>query len=103
MSKQSNFCVPRRTLITGAVAAAVLFLSGCDNGSLPLSEYDNVDVNAYFYYPNGTEAYLGRYHGASACGRAARGFARQKKVVNTDWSYICCTIRNGSSCHEKIR
>ena len=41
---------------------------------------------------------------ASACGNAAYSYAKSKKLDNSDdWSYICCTIRKGSSCYEKIR
>ena len=30
-------------------------------------------------------------------------FAFSKNVQQTNWDYICCTIRKGSSCYEKIR
>jgi hypothetical protein len=74
------------------------------SGSLPLSAYEDVDVNAYFYYPSGAEIYLGRMRGASACGDAAYSFASSKNLNRqSDWSYICCTIRRGSDCYEKIR
>jgi len=72
------------------------------SGSLPSSKYEDVNVNAYFYYPNNKEVYLGEMKGASACGDAAYSHASEKNVSG-DWSYICCTIRKGSSCYEKIR
>ena len=34
----------------------------------------------------------------------AYAYAREKGMSDyTDWSYICCTIRNRSDCYEKIR
>lgn len=36
--------------------------------TLPLSRYDEVDVNVYFYFPDGYEVYLGKTKGASSCG-----------------------------------
>ena len=92
-----------RTLLAGCVVAS-LVASGCGDDTLPLDEYENVDVHAYFYFPNDTERYLGEYRGAGACGDAAYAYAREKGMSDyTDWSYICCTIRNRSDCYEKIR
>lgn len=74
--------------------------------SLPLSKYEDVDVNVYFYYspPSEREVYLGTARGASSCGNIAYGFAREKGLSRrAKWSYICCTIRKGSQCYEKIR
>ena len=70
--------------------------------ALPLSEYENVWVNAYFYYPNDREVYLGKYLGASECNSAAVSYANQKNMSG-DWGYVCCTIRLGYQCYEKIR
>ena len=39
-------------------------LFGCDDGTLPTSEYEEVDVNVHFYFPNGTEVDLGSTRGA---------------------------------------
>ena len=89
--------------LTGAV---VLGVTACDDsdGLLPLSEYENVDVNVYFYFPNDKEVFLGRTRGASSCGDMSYSYARQKNLGRDDkWSYICCTIRKGSQCYEKIR
>ena len=40
--------------------AVLLGVPACDDsdGLLPLSEYENVDVNVYFYFPNDKEIYL---------------------------------------------
>ena len=70
---------------------------------LPFSEYEKVNVNAYFYYPDDTEVYLGSMRGASACQAAARNFAYSKNISSSNWGYICCTIENGSSCYRKIK
>ena len=79
-------------------------LFGCDDGMLPLSEYENVDVNVYFYFPNEKEVYLGTTRGASSCGRISHLYAQRENLKRSDkWSYICCTIRKGSQCYDKIR
>jgi len=77
------------------------FNGGSD--TLPFSKYETTRVNAYFYYPNNQEVYLGEVNGASACQSAARNFAYSKNVGSSNWSYICCTIEKGSSCYRKIR
>jgi hypothetical protein len=69
---------------------------------LPMSEYENVDLNAYFYFPDGKERYLGEYSGVSEC-QSAAAFYAHKNNISGNWGYVCCTIRNGSSCYEKIR
>ena len=80
-------------------------LSGCDDdGLLPLSEYEKVDVNVYFYFPDGREVHLGKTRGAQSCGNISHSHARQKDLERSDgWSYICCTIYKGSQCYHKIR
>ena len=72
-------------------------------GLLPLSQYENVDVNVYFYYPNDKEVHLGRVRGASSCSALALNYASTHNVSGSDWTYICCTVRHGSSCYEKIK
>jgi len=85
------------------IILSLLFLTACDD-ELDFSQYEKVKVNTYFYFPNDTEVYLGEHKGASACADAAYSYAKSKKLDNSDeWSYICCTIRKGSSCYEKIR
>ena len=84
----------------------LVWVTACDDsdGLLPLSEYENVDVNVYFYFPNNKEIHLGRTRGARSCGNISYSYARQKDLSRNDgWSYICCTIRKGSQCYEKIR
>ena len=71
--------------------------------ALPFSEYEKVKVNAYFYFPDNSEIYLGEYKGASACQYAAANYARSKNISNANWGYICCTIEKGSSCYQKIK
>lgn len=73
---------------------AFVLLSGCgnNNGMLPLDEYENVDVEVWFYFErDNTGTYLGVTHGASRCGSMARAFAYTEEVDRTDWSYICVT------------
>lgn len=88
---------------TSIIILSLFLLTACDDG-LDFSQYEKVKVNTYFYFPDNTEVYLGEHKGASACGNAAYSYAKSKKLDNSDdWSYICCTIRKGSSCYEKIR
>lgn len=70
--------------------------------TLPLSRYDDVEVNAYFYFPDNKEIYLGSTTGASSCQSMARNYASQKNVSGS-WSYICCTKEADSNCYRKIR
>ena len=99
-------------MLTGAIMRVrpiVVFLmlaltSGCGDGTLPLSQYDKVDVNVYFYFPNGSEVFLGETRGASSCGAMSHNFAQSKNLERSDgWSYICCTIEKGWTCYRKIR
>ena len=78
--------------------------SGCGDGTLPFSQYDKVDVNVYFYFPDDREIFLGETRGASSCGDMAHNYAATNKLSRSSkWSYICCTIEKGSSCYRKIR
>jgi hypothetical protein len=83
----------------------MLFLVGCGPpDTLPLSEYDDVDVSVYAYTPDEKETYLGDTTGASSCGAMAYAWAEGKGFQRGDgWSYICCTHEDGSSCYRKIR
>jgi len=87
------------------IAAFFLNLWPFDSGSgtLPFDKYETTRVNAYFYYPNDKEVYLGEFTGASACQSAARGYANSQNISSSNWSYICCTIEKGSSCYRKIK
>ena len=99
-------------IILAIVIGAIYYFTGGKYGTdkvfgppetLPFSRYEEVDVNVYFYYPNGREQYLGRTSGASSCGAMARNFASNKNVSHRDWGYVCCTIEDGSECYRKIR
>ena len=91
----------RRTAI---LCSASLFVACSGDDSLPFSEYDNIDVNVYFYFPDDREVYLGETRGASSCGDIAYSYAESKNLSRSDkWSYICCTIEKGSDCYRKIR
>ena len=92
----------------GFIYLIVAFLIGwwpfnSDNDLLPFSKYEDVSVNAYFYFPDDREVFLGRYKGASSCQVAARNYASSKNMSSANWSYICCTIEKGSSCYRKIK
>ena len=88
-----------------SILALTVLATACDeDGLLPLSEYDSIDVNAYFYFGDGREVFLGSTIGASSCGDMAYGYAAQHGLYRgDDWSYICCTIERGSDCYRKIR
>ena len=67
------------------------------------SDNESVYMNVYFYYPNGQEVYLGKVRGISQCQNIASSFAYNEKQGQSNWDYLCCTIKRGSSCYEKIR
>ncbi len=67
------------------------------------SDNEKVEINAYFYFPNDKEIFLGRYTGISACQSAASSYAYSKNLSDANWGYICCTIEKGSSCYRKIK
>lgn len=92
-----------RTLV--AIMLGVITFAGCsDDSPLPLSEYEKYDVTVWVWTPSGHEYATAVVKGARACGAAAHAFAREKGFAGSrDWSYVCCTHRKNSTCHEKIR
>lgn len=66
-------------------------------------QLENSSYNVYFYWPSNKEAYLGQSYSLSSCGDMANSFAYQNNVSNSDWGYICCLKKDGSSCAEKHR
>jgi hypothetical protein len=92
-----------RLISTAVLALSLISFAGCDD-SLSTDDYDDVDVNVYFYFPNDKEVFLGKTRGADSCGSMANSYASRHNLSRGDrWSYICCTIRKGSQCYEKIR
>ncbi|WLQ15629.1 hypothetical protein O5O45_06830 [Hahella aquimaris] len=90
------------------VMLAVL-LYGCGDkcssySDFSCSEIENATYNAFFYFPNNNEYYLGVAHGLSQCGSMAHSFASSKNLTgNREWGYICCMKVKGSECYEKHR
>lgn len=86
-----------------------LVLSGCsdecsDYSDFSCEEIQKATYNTYFYYPSGTEEYLGVANGLEQCGSMAHSFAASKNLSgNREWSYICCMKAKGSECYEKHR
>ena len=84
-------------------------LVGCSDECRQYSDFtckqiEKAKYNVYFYYPSGTEVYLGETKGLQACGGVAWDFAEQKNLTeNNEWGYVCCMIAKGSSCYEKHR
>lgn len=84
-------------------------LTACGDECREYSEFSCSDIqkasyNVYFYYPNGTEDYLGNTQGLSECENLAHTFAFTKELSNnSEWSYICCMQAKGSECYEKHR
>ena len=100
---------PMRTA-TGAVVWLVLcgVLASCGDecssySSFSCKQIEAADYNVYFYFPSGTEQYLGEAKGLSQCGQRAHGFAASKNLSRGNWGYVCCMIAKGSSCYEKHR
>ena len=82
------------------------FISDTDSdGLLKLDRYEDKTVDVWFSFPDGSEYMIGTVKGASACGSVAWSFAAEKGKGRTDynWSYVCCTVENGSRCKHKIR
>jgi len=68
------------------------------------AQLESSRYNAYFYFSDNKEIYLGESNSLSRCGSMARSLANQKGLSGGDrWSYICCLIAKGSSCYEKHR
>lgn len=60
--------------------------------------------NAYFYFSDNKEVFLGESVSLSGCGSMAYSYANRKGLGRGDgWGYICCLIAKGSSCYEKHR
>ncbi len=84
-------------------------LGGCGDSCQEYSDYsckqlERAEYNVYFYYPSGSEEYLGRATGLEQCGDVAYSFAASKKLSRyQDWSYICCLKTDDSECAEKHR
>ncbi len=87
----------------------VASLSGCGDECREYSDFSCQEIekapyNVYFYYPSGTEKFLGQAQGLSQCGTLAHSFASSKELSrNGEWSYICCMRAKGSECYEKHR
>ena len=82
------------------------FISDTDSdGLLKLDRYEEKTVDIWLYFPDGREYMIGTVEGASACGARAWSYAAEKGGGRTDydWSYVCCTVEDGSRCKHKIR
>ena len=96
-------------IITILIFLLLPFLSACGDECSKYSDFNCEEIqeatyNAYFYYPSGTEVYLGVAEGLDQCGSLAHNFAASKSLSgNRDWSYICCMKAKGSECYEKHR
>lgn len=66
-------------------------------------QLEKSSYNVYFYWPSDKEEYLGQSYSLSGCGDMASSFASQKDISNSNWGYICCLMKDGSSCAEKHR
>jgi hypothetical protein len=85
-----------RNYIVECTVAVLLF--GCGEPNL-----EHEDFNAYFYFPDGREEYLGGVRGLSACQSAANARASALNMSASDWSYICCRKTSSSECASKHR
>jgi hypothetical protein len=73
--------------------------SGCDRDR----DLESATFNAYFYYSDNREVYLGQVSGISACRRAARAKAKSLNIENSHWSYNCCLKTWKSECGEQYK
>lgn len=91
------------SLIAAAVYWAWSYIYDWQYGPLSTSRYENFDVGVWVTPPEGDAVYLGITRGAEACNSTAWDYARRKGYGRSEWGYVCCTHRNGSTCYEKIR
>lgn len=66
-------------------------------------QLERSSYHVFFYYPDGTEKYLGQSTALSQCNSMAVYEANLKNLDGSQWGYICCLIANGSNCYEKHR
>ena len=98
-----------KRLLTIAFFVPIAFLYGCGDECSDYSDFSckaiqKANYNAYFYFPNDKEYYLGVANGLSQCGDMAYSYAASKNLSrNREWSYICCMKAKGSECYEKHR
>lgn len=94
-----------RTIIWGLT----LLVAGCGDECSNYSDFSckqiqSATYNAFFYFPDNTEYYLGIANGLDQCGSMAHSYAASKNVARSErWSYICCMKAKGSECYEKHR
>jgi len=99
----------RRFLNLVSIIAVSLIISGCGDECSSYSDFSCKEIekamyNAYFYFPDDHEYYLGIANGLDACGSLAYSYAASKNLSsNRKWSYICCMIAKDSDCYEKHR
>lgn len=79
---------------TAAIGCAVVLLGSCSQN------LESVEFNAYFYYPDDREEFLGTVTGLSSCQIAASAKAKSLGM-SSNWSYVCCLKTNSSNCAEK--
>ena len=92
-----------------AIGLTTTLLQACGDECRDYSDFscrqiEEANYNAYFYFPNEREYYLGLVHGLNSCQEAAYSYAASKDLLeNAGWSYICCMQAKGSECYEKHR
>lgn len=66
---------------------------------------ENVQMNVYYYRSSdlSNSLYLGQAKGLSNCQATANRTAQIENRRSDGWSYICCTIENGSACYRKLK
>lgn len=111
----TTFVTSRRFLISLALAAPLLAVSGCSADECrKYSDYTCEQLkrqtyNVYYYdVPKETgeerNLFAGQVVGLEACGLAASSFATHLVDERQgEWSYVCCLQTDGSGCAEKHR
>ena len=98
---------PSRIFLALSAAVGLTACPEKDSRSIP---YSIKALDVYVYNDDtDTEFFAGRVEtdyssideGLSNCSADAYALARDKHLQN--WSYICCTITNDSSCVTKVR
>lgn len=82
----------------------MILIKPAHTGWWPFSEdKEKIPMNVYFYHSHGEEVYLGQVTGISQCQKTASQFAINKGIGQSKWDHLCCTVKKGSSCYEKLR
>ena len=78
------------------ILGAALLLGGCSD------DMPDATFNAYFYYPDSREEFMGEVLGLQACRDITRARATELNMIGThNWTYACCRKTEFSECAQQ--